>query len=807
MTYWSKNHYALFATAEYLAGQLWPDELFVPGKDFQEGTPVGAMVGSQRMRRARPRLLKWLNHRIMLGWSEWYAPGYYREHAEALYNLVDFVLDEEIRTKASIALDLLMFDVARLSHRGSFGAAAARAQVHYKVSGWAQGTGDWAELLFGRRGAFAGTSALAVMAAGSEYQVPDVLLEVGTSVPSRPVFDTSRVSVHFNEEQRYGIRTNEPPAAWAPQAAALNSEIVRTHQGGYDRADDDTVFWWGRGAYFNKQVVNDTVRLIHRYGLTETDPFAKYGDLFGLPRTAITLGRLGAIAAATAAFGVIGLVLSIAVVGWPFGGRADHADDVSIFVEGSTLTRANIYTWRDRGAMLSSLLDFRPRQFNFQSSACQATLSPEASAWTNAPYSGSVFMDPIHGDGPGWWTGSWSSPRVVQFENAAIVAYSPAGTQNRLHDNASHWWFPRRRSTSSRRASGRPTSRATTTARGRSASSDMRTASRATSASTRRETPTTRTRTASSTRTGTKEEVRKKIEEQDDLRQDDDKKIEERQAAGREWRTLVTRWASGFVTDFFARKDLYAEDDNIWIVQVGSSDEFGSFQTFKDEVAAARIHIDFGDMQCSYDIPRRQRLELHTDIDDDEVRERGRFRYHGQRIATDLFPRFNSPFVRAGRVEWGQTNFALQWKGYNAWYLLDQPSNPVRILNKGASEKESKLLRGLAMRIRTEHEAMEEDTIARATVRFGGRTVVAAQVVARGEVEEHTDHDVEWLLFDPVDATQPMTIELDHVPSEPDDDDEPHWRMRFWLWALTADAGFCRARWTSARRRTTTRAR
>jgi hypothetical protein len=44
------------------------------------------------------------------------------------------------------------------------------------------------------------------------------------------------------------------------------------------------------------------------------------------------------------------------------------------------------------------------------------------------------------------------------------------------------------------------------------------------------------------------------------------------------------------------------------------------------------------------------------------------------------------------------------------------------------------------------------------------------------------------MLFGPVDGTQPMTLSLQHGPSNPSDDDEPHWRMRFQLWALTADA-------------------
>ena len=62
MTFWSENHQVLFATAEYLAGQLWPNSIFRVGNSFRkEGsdkTRPTDLLGSQRMDRARPRLLR-----------------------------------------------------------------------------------------------------------------------------------------------------------------------------------------------------------------------------------------------------------------------------------------------------------------------------------------------------------------------------------------------------------------------------------------------------------------------------------------------------------------------------------------------------------------------------------------------------------------------------------------------------------------------------------------------------------------------------------------------------------------------------
>jgi hypothetical protein len=833
MVFWSENHYVLFATAEYLAGQLWPDELFVPGKDFQDpAKPNGAMLGRDRMRRAKARLLKWLNHRIMLGWSEWYAPGYMTEHAEALYNLVDFCADEEIATKANIALDLLAFDAARLSHRGSFGVTGGRAQSKFKVCAWAQSPGDWFEFLFGMRGAFAyDATGLAVIAAGSSYEIPDVLLEIGTAVPETPLIDMSRVSIHFNEKQRYGIDVREAPG-WAAQAQRINHRLTTSHDSGYNQADDDTVLWWTRSAYFNKQIVNSTVRLLEKYGLEHTAPFTGYAELFGggmnvgedlaaiggavlgsgilgaagpggailgaglgafgmsalmgkgVMRPAITSGRIAGSAAAMMAFGPMGLLLSIPLLGWPFGDDEDLADDLSLFIEGSSLTRANLYTWRDRGAMLSSAQNFRPTQLNFQSNFCQATLTTEATAWTTSPYSGSAAFAAEHVDGPGWWTGYWSAPRVVQFENAAIMAYRPEGMQSKLHTNCSHCWLPRAafvEFVEGVRPANVDGDDDGSWAFGKVVHPDgvegyigvysARDADY-------------QDQNSDFYKEWWDTEVKEKMDELGTT--EGDRRTMNRAAA--EFLRLGALWGGGFVTDFFADKDLYGEDDNLWIIQVGSSDEFGSFKQFKEEVTAARINIDFGDMQCSYDIPRRRRLELHTDIDEDDAREEGRFRYHGRRLDTDLYPRYSSPFVRAGRVEWGQTSWALQWNGCNAFYSMSDPAAPSRALNAPPPGAEGRQIRAIALRIRTEHESMEEDSVARATVRAGGSVVVPLQEVAHGEVDEHTNHDVEWLSFAPVDGAQPFTIEIWHGPANASGDADPHWRMRFEAWVLTNDS-------------------
>ena len=140
MEFWSENHYIMFASSEYLLGQLWQDETFQPCQLFVDaGDTTGARTGAQRRDRGRARVLKWLNNRLMFGWMEFNSSGYYREHLWALLNLVDFALDEEVRTKATMAVDLMLFDVTRYLHRGAMGAAGGRSQFKSKSHGFDNG--------------------------------------------------------------------------------------------------------------------------------------------------------------------------------------------------------------------------------------------------------------------------------------------------------------------------------------------------------------------------------------------------------------------------------------------------------------------------------------------------------------------------------------------------------------------------------------------------------------------------------------------------------------------------------------------
>src|SRR5262249_3280592 len=156
----------------------------------------------------------------------------------------DFALDASIQTRASMALDLILFDLARFTQDGSFSVAASRSHFKHKNCGWHQSPGDLVELLFGtRRGVIANLDALsaAAFASSGRYDVPDALLQVGRARPSHWI-DRSRASINWDEAGEYGI--------------------------GFD-AEPDVIRWWGRASWFTKQVITSTRKVVEKYGLQE----------------------------------------------------------------------------------------------------------------------------------------------------------------------------------------------------------------------------------------------------------------------------------------------------------------------------------------------------------------------------------------------------------------------------------------------------------------------------------------------------------------------------------------------------------
>jgi hypothetical protein len=550
MTMWSENHQILFAQSQLLAGAMFRNFEFARSGTVGSDAP---RTGQDHINEGLVRVECWLDRRLKFGFSEWNAPGYYDEDFPPLFNLVDFcnpsdpaIKDQNesaalsrIKVKASMVLDVMIFDCARFTCRGSFGATAGRAYWEKKSYGWEQSIGNTIEILFGTRGDYTEAEGSAVALATSTYDVPEALLAIGLDRAvldqSLPFIDRTRVSLDFDNAADYGI--------------------------GFE-SEQDILFWWGLQAYYTDFTLEATKRIVEAHdNLRECEPFKPLYSISNLkwfveallnlisltldylkvrlgvalvaalpfPLNLVAAGIEGksvvegvvdffkdlweylstiaqsgpwkglaeGAAAGTLVFGVPGGIVGGAVgfFGGLFGG-GDKSDQPRIpesvlqnllekllvaFTQGTVLSTANIVTYNNGDAMLSSVQNHLPGLTAFQKQPWMANLGCDACVWTSArlmaPDLGSYFStwgrffkdlgllrlheavadvletpalqfvvkasDLFGNNGPNYWTGSLALPMVVQHENAAIIAYNIPELQRSLSGFSTHAWFPK----------------------------------------------------------------------------------------------------------------------------------------------------------------------------------------------------------------------------------------------------------------------------------------------------------------------------------------------------------------------------
>ena len=195
MCYWSENHHILFSSAGYLAGQLYPEEVFTNS----------GYTGKEQMARHRRRVLRWLDLRFHTGFSEWLSNVYYDEDIAAVTNLVDFAEDEEIARKATMVLDLILTDIACNSFHGTFGSTHGRSYEGSKKSAGGEATQSVARLCLGV-GQFRGTSmSAAAVALSPNYQPPAVLYAIANDPAAKGMLNRQRMGLKINEAERWGL--------------------------------------------------------------------------------------------------------------------------------------------------------------------------------------------------------------------------------------------------------------------------------------------------------------------------------------------------------------------------------------------------------------------------------------------------------------------------------------------------------------------------------------------------------------------------------------------------------------------------
>ncbi len=390
--YWSENHMVIYHALEYLMGQTYRDEVF--GSDGKTGT--------DHYTHAEAMLLRWLDLRARLGFSEWHSNVYYQKSIAPLLLLAEYAEDPAMRARAAGVVDILLFDMALHTQRAAFGVTHGRSYKKDKMTSWDEDTWNITKMLFDTTtDPYLEVDAGGVLFARMRgYEFPEAIVRVARS---EEVFvDRERMGI---DVRFAGPVEPNPPAPYD-----------------LDYADpDDLAIWWSTGALVAWPILPTTFQTMDAYDLWDAPLFALmagFRPLSSMPALAQHLSAAN------------GYMINLPLLG-----------------------EVDTYTWRSPEVMLSSAVGYaRAGGGAYQAHAWQATFDANAIVFTNHPFlpvamSTDWGVDPETG---GYWNGEASMPRSFQHENVAIHMYAPQYSPSNpppfnvfRYEPYTHAYFPR----------------------------------------------------------------------------------------------------------------------------------------------------------------------------------------------------------------------------------------------------------------------------------------------------------------------------------------------------------------------------
>jgi len=355
--FFTENHQILYHSAEYLLGQLFPNDTFTNS----------LMTGAEHVTFARPLIIQWLDWRAQFGFAEWHSNVYFVEDLAALINLVDFAEDQEVAVKAAMVVDIIAFDFAMNYYNGSYATTTGRTYDNKKVGesvtspAGRDSTSEAAWILLGIGAHNDGDSGnmAAVALATSEYYAPPPIIEAIASNASLYNEHKERNSIDITEGALYNISHTE----------------------------DDMIFWWTIFAYLTPQNIETTLNMLKTYDI---DPMTACG-----PQILLDFLKFSAF--------LHGQSLS------------DYTYSLRLITQGVCLETANCYTYRTPYYQLSGAQDHQKGMNGMQEHIWQATLDENAFVYTNSP--GGLTKDFEQ-----FYVGGWK-PRATLYKNVGVIQY------------------------------------------------------------------------------------------------------------------------------------------------------------------------------------------------------------------------------------------------------------------------------------------------------------------------------------------------------------------------------------------------
>lgn len=220
--YFTENHQILFHSNEYLAGQLLNEDIF----------PNNGQSGEWHRKHGERMLLRWMDWRIKLDFSEWNSSCYYAEDMLALMNLHDFAQDEVIRKKAADLITLLLFHILVNSFKTDFGGTQGRVTYNISTNPSVQYIHAVFYVLWGKGKLPVHFHYFQSFLTSTDYQMP-VLLQHISWDERNEMENKERHSITAEEARQYGVDPDEM---------------------------DDLMYFWGAQLFNHRDVVNTSLK-------------------------------------------------------------------------------------------------------------------------------------------------------------------------------------------------------------------------------------------------------------------------------------------------------------------------------------------------------------------------------------------------------------------------------------------------------------------------------------------------------------------------------------------------------------------
>ena len=408
---WSENHQILFAGAEYLAGNLYPNEIF-----YNSGRK-----GSYHKARGKKRILNWCKRRMKWGFTEWYSNNYYLEDLAAMSNIEEFATDADVKHAMTQALHLIFFDMATQSLNGSFVSTGGRMYEDNKKS------------------AKHGSQMNSVIAKAFDMDVIDSALPFNEELTLISV----GMDANFLLNKSYNV-----PAVLKKIAKDSKPRIIKqSNSMDIDEGVANGVYGYGNMRYLYRLVTEQLAskgKTVLLQPPTQDEQLAAQWEMEAWTNHQVFAHSMAGLAKNNmmcSQFFAPLKPLNLTVLKPFYGVIAKMLNPIT---NGKATQRANTYTYRTPHYLMATAQKYLPGGYTDQQHIWHVTLSHDVCVFATHP-SGELQEKGALSKSPGYWVGNGRNPHAMQHENKILAIYhlpnKKAPFESGLH-NFTHAYFP-----------------------------------------------------------------------------------------------------------------------------------------------------------------------------------------------------------------------------------------------------------------------------------------------------------------------------------------------------------------------------